>query len=185
MRLKKFKMNRKGSLIINMLMFVVCLNVGMNVLNQTDLFLDIRQYDNTGGVYTEASCIAAGYSWQSSDPKGCIHGKTIEKQSDDEMDALIQDIENKTYEDEGILNKVFDTTLGTLGDIITGLQVLTKMTSRAVMYPFDWMSAEGFVNPNSAFNNAWNNVIGALNGVAWLMYTIFFVQLISNRMLER
>ena len=175
---------KQGSFMMNMVYFVIALNIGLTLVTETGVFEDIQQYDrNSGATWTEATCTAAGGTWQSTIPIGCSFGQKMEKAADDELNELLTNINKSTYQDQGVLNTVFDTSLGTLGDVLSSLTLITSIFSRAVMTPFDWMSADAFVQPRR-FTTGWNRVITTLNAFCWFMYTLFFVQLISNRRLE-
>ena len=181
------------------------MNLGAGLINETGTF-DVRRVD-----MTEAECAAASGSWTGIRGGGyCTLSSTLNIQYEDKMGQQVQELVcvnpevnmsvsdclARTYQDEGVSNSLIDTTLKTLGDVSAGLSTTAQLFSATISSPFGFLSNIMLLNctdtkaedpythctdEERARNDSWDRVLNLLRIPIYLMYGLFFAQIVMNK----
>jgi hypothetical protein len=195
----------EGAFILNMTLFLVGMNLGAGLINETGTF-EVRRVD-----MTQAECTDAGGSWTGMLGGGyCTLSATLDIQYEDKFGQIIQqqicvnpevnmsvfDCAPRTYQDEGVANSIIDTTLKTLGDISSGLASTAKLFSATITSPFGFLSNIMLLqcandraddplmhctDSDMNRNDSWNRILNYLRIPVYMMYGLFFAQIIMNK----
>ena len=187
-----------ASIIVNMTIFLVLMNLAGTAITHTGTF-EVRRSD-----LTEAECISYSGSWLAGRGGNgfCTLSTLMEVQYENNMDNAIrsaicvnpvegEDCVPRNFADEGVPNGIIDTTLKTMGDLSWGIGITSEILSAAIVSPFGWIGNQAFQCASVANEHCtvqdvqdatrWSNIIALFQIPVYLMYGLFIVQLIINR----
>ena len=199
----------EGAFIINMTLFLIGMNVAAGVITEIGLF-EMTRYDVTdtdactdlGGTWYAEQGLN-GYCLLSSVVQNEYSNKTsaeVVRQVCQNADEVIEEEApciSKTYQDEGSLNSNWDIASKTLGDIMGAMTSVVSIVSQTLVSPFGWITNvwlncaapdSGLESPCTeaqwATKQSWDRIIFYLGIPVYLMYGLFFIQIIMNRSLR-
>lgn len=199
----------EGAFIINMTLFLIGMNLAAGVITEIGLF-EMTRYD----IATPEACTGLGGTWYAEQASNgyCVLSSVVQNQysnttSSDVVRQVCQNAEDvianktvcisKTYQDEGSLNSNWDIASKTLGDIMGAMGSVVSIVSSTLVSPFGWIT-NAWLNcapPDSGLEapctqaewktkESWDRILFYLGIPVYLMYGLFFIQIIMNRSLR-